>query len=517
MKIAVACHEIAPNGGLLRFERFGRVARSRGHELAFVCFSHAPQAGRPTEFPVLSLEEAKQQSWDATMVPGAGFPIETIERFSDLQQTKFGHRIQHVLNDRTRLPGFLQVNAAFRPQTVIFNNRHWAPGTFTEFMADEFHVLEGAVDTRLFAPRRYKGLPSSAEPFLIGGQAPKNPLPLIEAVRQLDARVELRLFGAPGNLAEIAADLVQDGRLRLTGPLDELGMIRFYDDLDCIVHAEEFAGWANMGAEALACGVPLICTTAGTLAFAEHEQTALVLPEPSPGAILSTLDRLRSDPDLVRGLSSRGRARILDFSWEDYTTELLNLVGGEVRRSYYTWAPEIGLFGKWPISKRIAGLAPVFDACRDKTVLDLGAAEGMIALTCLQRGAAMVHGFDIDPARVASANAACGASGRAVFCQANLADWAEFTATYGSRLLPDYDIVLYLGLHHHLPAATRLATLRSAAGIARQHLAVRMPEPLFQHDHVRDVLLACGFSEMTNSMVEGEANMGAVRIFHRHS
>jgi glycosyltransferase involved in cell wall biosynthesis len=347
-RIGVVCHELSVAGSLLRFERFGRVAQTAGHRIAFIRLSTAARPTRGTEVPVVSLEEAARATWDVTIVPGASFPEETTSRLDRFESTSFGLRMQHVLNDQTRKTAFLRVNALFKPHVVVFNNRHWPPGSFTSFRANAFHVCEGGVDLQAFAPDPRRSPSPAGQRFLIGGLAHKNPMPLIEAVRDIGFEAELRLYGPAGDLQSAAADLVESGRLRLLGLLSEPQLPGFYRDLDCVVHTRTHAGWANLAAEAMACGIPVVCTPHGTLAFAEHEQTALVIQEPGAEAIRAAIGRLRRDPRLARRLSHNARQRISGFSWERYTAELLRLMEPD-GRAHDVQAPELGSLGTWPV------------------------------------------------------------------------------------------------------------------------------------------------------------------------
>jgi len=324
-RIAVACHELICSGGMLRFERFGRVVSRWGCTLCFVAFVDTPRTFFGSQFDVLSVAEAARRSWDMTMVPGAGFPAGTIRRMRLLQNPVFGMRVQHVLNSPILTQKFLSVNRSFSPHVVIFNNRHWSKSDQGALSAGRFAVVEGAVNTRALAPASLHRVREDA--VIIGGLANKNPGPLLAAVRPLPARYVLRLFGDPREARSLGGDLLQCGRLELVGLLDEEELASYYSGLDCIVHTETFAGWSNLAAEALACGLPLICTPHGTGAFAEHEKTALVV-EPHAEAIKSALERLCSDRILAQSLSRLGREKIELFSWERYARELLAACDG---------------------------------------------------------------------------------------------------------------------------------------------------------------------------------------------
>jgi glycosyltransferase involved in cell wall biosynthesis len=314
------------SGGLYRFERFGRIIQQFGRHLAFVAFSETQQWDRATEFPILRFDEAAQATWDVTMVPGAGFPGSTISRFAEFNSSRFGLRVQHILNDQTRKPDFLKVNGTFKPNIVVFNNRHWQAGDFTDFQADAFYFLEGAVDVVGLAPDPRRFDRSRSAPFVVGGLANKNVEPLIEAVRICGDGVHLHLFGQAGDLSVCERELVDDGRLRLSGVLSECELPHFYAGLDCIAHTETFAGWANVAAEGMASGVPVICTPHGTGAFAEHETTALIVSDPTPAALAEAIQRLCGDSNLANRLARNALQRIQRFSWTSYSFDLLRLM-----------------------------------------------------------------------------------------------------------------------------------------------------------------------------------------------
>jgi glycosyltransferase involved in cell wall biosynthesis/2-polyprenyl-3-methyl-5-hydroxy-6-metoxy-1,4-benzoquinol methylase len=515
-RIGVVCHELSVAGSLFRFERFGRVARRLGHQIAFIRLSTAATPARETDAPVLSFDEAARETWDVTIVPGASFPEETMSRFDRFESATFGLRMQHVLNDQTRKPAFLRVNALFKPHVVVFNNRHWPPGSFTSFAANAFHFCEGGVDLQTFASDPHRLPAPAGSRFLIGGLAHKNPMPLIEAVHDIGFEAELRLYGPADDLPSAAASLVDRGCLRRLGPLSERELPGFYRDLDCVVHTRTHAGWANLAAEAMACGIPVICTPHGTLAFAEHEQTALVIQEPTAEAIRAAIDRLRRDPHLARRLSHNARQRISGFSWERYTAELLRCMEPDAW-AHYTWAPELGLFGKWPVDRQIRGLESVIDRCEGKSVLDIGSAEGMIARCFLERGAALVHGFDRDAARVTTATALCRHLPNGRFWPGDVSVWSAFLEGHAAHLQERYDIVLYLGLHHDLPKHRRRDTLAGAAGLASGLLVVRTPERVFDEEEIGSVLAEHGFDMSDEARDDGEADAGIVRVFERRS
>ena len=116
---------------------------------------------------------------------------------------------------------------------------------------------------------------------------------------------------------------------------------------------------------------------------------------------------------------------------------------------------------------RFSGLDPLLERARGKSVLDLGMSEGHIAYEFARRGASTVHGLEQHRDKVRfAARLFRDVPVPNQFWRADLAISGErFEARYGSELLPRYDIVLFLGVYHHLKKqmdAGSLATLVDA-------------------------------------------------------
>lgn len=181
----------------------------------------------------------------------------------------------------------------------------------------------------------------------------------------------------------------------------------------------------------------------------------------------------------------------------------------------YSYAPEFGLHGAWALDIRLSGLGPLIEACAGKNVLDLGAAEGLIARRFLDQGAALVHGYDIVPARVAAARRICQHFSNANFWEGDLSDWDDFRRKEGEHLLPRYDIVLYLGLHHHLPSDRRMSILLGAASMSNDILTLRTPDVCYREDGVAERLRAEGWCLSEEHTTGLRENLSPLRVFRR--
>jgi glycosyltransferase involved in cell wall biosynthesis len=520
LKIAVVCHHPVLSGGFIRFIRFGKEVQILGHEIVFVQVSAESGSDYFNQFPfkIITLDQAFQESWDITMVPGAGFPETTIHTFAQLKIEQFGIRVQHVLNDTSRHDRFKFVNYAFAPHIVIFNNRSWRPGSFTSFSANSFWHLEGAVTIGSLNNKCKRSRPTIDREIIVGGLINKNPAPLLEAARRYPGPIKLKLYGEPHSLKPVYQQLVDNGLVELLGPLPFDDLSSFYHEVDCVVHTEEFAGWSNLAAEALANNVPLICTEHGTAAFAINESTALVMPMPS---IENIIDRLllihANDGHLVEQLISNGLKVIARFSWKDYADRLLQIAACSQNR-YYTYAPHLGLHGKWPLDSRLKGLECLHAIAKGLSILDLGCSECIVAYSFLSRGAALVHCIDKDQDYVEHGKKIIRDYPSSRAQRADISPWNDFLAgEVGMSLLSSYNIVLFLGVYHHLPVGTRTDVLRGAAQLATRYFAIRTTVKMFEHGGVQETLLALGFELVFSHEGIHEIDMGGVCIYKKKS
>jgi glycosyltransferase involved in cell wall biosynthesis len=106
-------------------------------------------------------------------------------------------------------------------------------------------------------------------------------------------------------------------------PQDDLA--RLYTGCDAFVSAERRAGWANTVAEAMACGVPVVCTRSGALDLAVHRQTAWVVRRNS-WFVRRGLRTLYDDPRLATRLRDSALEHVRKFSWENVVDQLLAVI-----------------------------------------------------------------------------------------------------------------------------------------------------------------------------------------------
>jgi glycosyltransferase involved in cell wall biosynthesis len=513
MKIAVVCNDLVPAGGLIRFERVGNCLASLGHEVVFVPLKKKYQAHFPTELSIVSFKNAIAQSWDAVIVPGAGFPGEVISRFSKLKADNFGVRIQMILNDQSRRERFLAVNSAFNPDLVVFNNDQWPIGSFREFRGRQFRELIGAVDTTLFTYANR----SRSDKFVIGAQLKKSPKPLIEALSFLPEKFVVRFFGAKqDNYLDQFSALMDSGKVEWVGPLFGRDLADYYHGLDAIVSTETFAGWANIVAEAMSSGVPVVTTPSGTGKIAFDGLTAHVIESPQPEAIARALKAIATNPDTALTWAKAARRNIEAFDWSSYSSRLVDLIFGYNGQTHYVAARELGLFGKTSISERIQGLSPLLEIATGKTILDLGAAEAVISKTFSEYDPTFIHAYEIEQSRVDSARKYLNPN-IVDFQQGNLSSLDQIAHIEAKALPNGYDIVLYLGIHQHIHGDVRNEVFSRMIDLAADWIAVRTPVKHFESDALYATLKNKGFCLTHEAAPDVTAFSSPLWIYQRRS
>ncbi len=397
--ILIAWFTFSLNGGIGRFIHVARVLEKQGHSVKFVSLDNTKE----TEWPylqgkIMSVAEALEEQWDAVMIPGAGVSDEQLPGFEVLNNPRFGLRIQHILNDRSREERFIKVNSVLKPHIIIVNNSHW--DSFVNLDANIFHILAGGVDTNVHGPVENKQIPISKNSWQIGGYGRKNPEPLMAAIRDLPEKYKLHLYGISDYPCENAQILKEQGRLTFWGNVYDEELADFYNKMDVVVTTELFAGWCNTAAQAMAHGIPVICSRAGTIDFAEDKQNSLLMESVNPEEIKSKLKELTGNRELMKRLSENAAEKMKQFSWEKYSNDLLELIRKPEWKHYYR-KPSLGLYGKRHFNDRIAGLDFLLDKIKDHSVLDVGAVEGLVGLYLARHaGVRTIDAFEYDSSKV---------------------------------------------------------------------------------------------------------------------
>lgn len=290
-------------GGVRRFLELGNRFAARGHRYAIFKPDSTPPDWFECRFPFLPLDTLGAETYDVTMCGDTGLLGKLPEAPSRL-------RVLVAIGDRyaKRYREFL----AEHPGTFVVGNS----SAWTEYLPGAQGVsVPGGVNLQQFAPG-----PRREGPYTITvvGRVDKKreAIPvLLDAFRGLgwkDARIRVvtdEVVRVPLRYFFIRKRIEQvDGR-------DQKALVQYYRDSDVFVTMERTAGWSNPAAEAMACGVPVICTRFGTTDFADA-RTAIVVPTDDVGALSSALRSVREDPAAAKERVRAGLEKIREFDWE---------------------------------------------------------------------------------------------------------------------------------------------------------------------------------------------------------
>ena len=193
-------------------------------------------------------------------------------------------------------------------------------------------VVTNGVDARFFRPARREGALARSlglEGRLAVGftgelRQKKGIVVLMEAMAELNREGPVSLLAVGGVRPDDAGlfGLLQRKHPRVHVALvphrDALDLPRHYALMDVFVHPSLRDGTPNALLEAMACGRPVVGSTAGGIPdVVRHERDGLLVPPGDAGALAGALRRLLGDRAAARALGRAGRERVArDFSPE---------------------------------------------------------------------------------------------------------------------------------------------------------------------------------------------------------
>jgi predicted nucleic acid-binding Zn-ribbon protein len=300
---------------LTRLGARASITRPEGPATAVDPSSH----GRP-EYPdveVLPFADAMRRSWDVVLCADCtGGVMLTMPLFRALRT------VVYLFNGWMYRTGNAEQVRLVEPDLVIANSSYSA-----RYYADFAPVtIPGAIDLDVFRP------PAEATAAVRDGRLRVLAYPgRRKPVKGFDHVVAAcRILHASGVPVELHVydqsdfDLDVDFPFHHHGPLTREGVRDLLHEMDLFIAAEEDAGWSNPAVEAMACGVPVICTEAGTTDFAFDGETAIVVPFQDPDAIASAARRLWNEPEAGDAMRDRALAQVRDFDWPRVARRILD-------------------------------------------------------------------------------------------------------------------------------------------------------------------------------------------------
>ncbi len=143
---------------------------------------------------------------------------------------------------------------------------------------------------------------------------------VLEAARRLNGRAAFSMVGSIGALPEAEREL--RGSVELVGPVPRSEVGKHYAWADVFLLPSLCEGSATVTYEALAAGLPVICTP-NTGSIVEHGVDGFIVPVRDPWAIVEELELLMANPGLVRHMSANARETGASYSLARYRERLL--------------------------------------------------------------------------------------------------------------------------------------------------------------------------------------------------
>ena len=209
----------------------------------------------------------------------------------------------------------LETAALALARRVVVTSRITARTLVADFAvpADKITVAEPGTDP---APRAAGSAAGPLQLLSVGAIVPRKAADLLVralgALRDRDWRLTIAgpTDRSPEALAALHAAIRDTGladRITLAGPVDQERLAALYASADAFLMASLYEGYGMVLAEAMARGLPIVCTTGGAAAETVPDAAALKVPPGDERALSLAIGRVLHDTGL--------RRRMSDASW----------------------------------------------------------------------------------------------------------------------------------------------------------------------------------------------------------
>ena len=283
------------------------------------------------------IHDVQGLGYGSLLIKAHGLPVVTnihhplqVDRVNSIRQARtFGDKIKWA----KFYPFFMQEIVAPRVDRIITGSHNAAGSIEQEFRLRPEHiaVIYDGVDADIFRPLEAPKEPNSL--LYVGNSDDRNKGAryLVEAMGLLKHRRDLHLTLVDRPIATLVKSLAQElgiaDRVTLTGRVSREELVQLYNRAQLFVSPSLYEGFGLPAAEAMACGTPVVATTAGAFPeVIEDGISGLLVPPGDPAALAGAIERVLDDTKLRRRLGRDGRRRIVDhFSWRETATRTLKL------------------------------------------------------------------------------------------------------------------------------------------------------------------------------------------------
>jgi glycosyltransferase involved in cell wall biosynthesis len=198
--------------------------------------------------------------------------------------------------------------------------------------AEKIRVVYNGLDSNEFHPLpEIRKKPGSL--IFVGNSEDrkKGLLYLLQALTHLPENVTLTVVDGGAPQRSFAPMLTEKydiaRRVHFTGKIGPGELVRLYCEAEIGVVPSLYEGFGFPAAEAMACELPVVSSTAGALPEVVGEDGAgILVPPRDPAALAAGIRRLLGDPGLREKMGRAARQRVLKlFTWENAAREMVEV------------------------------------------------------------------------------------------------------------------------------------------------------------------------------------------------
>ena len=194
---------------------------------------------------------------------------------------------------------------------------------------EKLRVIYNGIDTDLFSPsEKVPRLENKLLAVISRDTAVKGLRYLLEALATLRQKHDLELAVIGNTLGDGVTEkhisrLGLQDYVRFTDQLDTAELVRQYRQATITVVPSIYEGFGLPAAEAMACGCPVVCTTAGALPEVVGDD-GIMVPPADVQSLANAIGSLIENPDKRKRLAEMGRQRIVEkFNWQTTAKQTL--------------------------------------------------------------------------------------------------------------------------------------------------------------------------------------------------
>ena len=149
---------------------------------------------------------------------------------------------------------------------------------------------------------------------------------LLEAVAELD-NVHLTVTGAYNSNDWFVKKYSDNPKITFTGLVTFDRMQKIYEQANIFVIPSFAEGMAQVGIEAMACGLPIICThNSGVSDLVEDGETGFIIPCGDKEAIKTKLQWFAENPQRIVKMGKEAQLVAKNYSWPEYEKKVVQVI-----------------------------------------------------------------------------------------------------------------------------------------------------------------------------------------------